>query len=181
VLARTVLLGAALSGVARSTIAAHPLAAVVLEDDGGRSWQLSELVGVPVLLVIADRTASAEASEWGRRLAATDAPLVPWRTDGKVAWLAVADLRRVPDYARDAARERMRAWEAGRSPGERKHSSPLLLDWNGQVAGPFDTERGRVLVVLVGTDGRILVQARGTATDAAVTQIQQTIATVVGR
>jgi len=180
-LACAVLLGTAFPCVVGSATAANPLAGVVLEDDSGQSWRLSELVGGPVLLVIADRTTSAEANEWGRRLAATSAPLVPWRADGKVAWLAVADLRRVPEYARDAARERVRERAAGRSPGERRHSSPLLLDWSGRVAGPLGAERGRVLVVLVGADGRILIQARGAATEAAVEQIHRTIAGVVSR
>ena len=176
-----VLLAATFPCAVRSAAAAHPLAGVVLEDDSGRSRDLSELVGVPVLLVIADRTAAADADEWGRRLAATGAPLVPWRADGKVAWLAVTDLRRVPDYAREAARERVRERAAGRRLDERQHSSPLLLDWSGRVAGPLGVERGRVLVVLVGADGRILIQARGAATDAAVAQLHRTITGAVVR
>jgi hypothetical protein len=150
-------------------------------DAAGRSWRLGDLAGAPVLLVVADRTASASANEWGRRLAAAGAPLAPWRAEGTAAWLAVADLRRVPEYARDAARARVREREAGRSPGERQHSSPLLLDWDGRIAGPLGAERGRVLVVLIGADGRILIQARGEPTDAAVAGLRESVAGAVAR
>jgi hypothetical protein len=178
-LAGAVLLGAA--ALARPAAAPNPLAGVVLEDDAGRSWRLGELVGTPVLLVVADRTASADANEWGRRLAAAGAPLAPWRAAGTATWLAVADLRRVPEYAREAARARVREREAGRSPGERQRSSPLLLDWDGRIAGPLGAERGRALVVLIGADGRILIQARGAPTDATVAGLRETVAGAIAR
>jgi hypothetical protein len=158
-----------------ATPAADPLAGIVLDDDAGRSWHLDELRGEPVLLVIADRRASEQANGWGERLAARTGALAPWRAAGKVAWLAVADLRGVPDYARDAARERIREREAGRSQAERRLSSPLLLDWRGLLAERFAAERGEALLVVLSPDHRPLVLERGAPTDEAVARLSEAI------
>jgi hypothetical protein len=157
------------------------LSGLVLEDDTGRAWHLAELDGIPVLVTVADRTAAAEANAWGARLAEDDVALAPWRAAGKVAWLAVADLGRVPEYARDAARARVREREAGRSPGERRQSSPVLLDWQGQIAERFRADRGRALLVLLADDGHVLMQARGPVTDASLERLREALAGAVAR
>lgn len=159
----------------------EPLAGIVLEDDAGRAWSLDELAGGPVLLVVADRASAAEANAWGARVAEARDALAPWRTKGKVAWLAVADLRGVPDYARDAARGRVREREAGRSAGERSQASPLLLDWTGLVARRFGARRGDALLVLLSSDRRVLVEARGAPTDDALARLRDAIAGALAR
>jgi hypothetical protein len=165
--------------VASAAAADDPLAGVVLDDADGRSWHLDELRGGPVLLIIADRKAPEQATEWGDRLAARTLPVAAWRTPDKVAWLSVADLRRVPDYARDSARERVRDDEAGRSQADRRQCSPLLLDWSGLLAERFGVERGEALVVLLAADRRRLMDARGAPTDATVTRLVEAITTAV--
>ena len=165
--------------VASAAAADDPLAGVVLDDSGGRSWHLDELRGGPVLLIIADRRAPEQANEWGERLAARTLPVAPWRATDKVAWLSVADLRRVPDYARDSARERVRDDEAGRGQEERRQCSSLLLDWSGLLAERFGVERGEALVVLLAADRRRLMDARGAPTDAIVTRLVEAITTAV--
>jgi hypothetical protein len=157
--------------------AEDPLAGIVLDDTTGRSWHLDELRNAPVLLIIADRRAPEQATQWGERLAARTLPVAPWRDHGKVVWLSVADLRRVPDYARDSARERVRDDETGRSQDERRQRSPLLLDWSGLLAERFGAERGEALVVLLAADRRRLVDARGAPTDATVTRLADAITT----
>jgi hypothetical protein len=165
--------------VASGAAADDPLAGIVLDDATGRSWHLDELRGGPVLLIIADRRAPEQATEWGERLAARTLPFAPWRVAGKVAWLSVADLRRVPDYARDSARERVRDDEAGRSQTERQQCSPLLLDWSGLLAERFGAERGEALVVLLAADRRPVLDARGAPTDATVTRLVDAITNAV--
>jgi hypothetical protein len=158
------------------------VAGVVLDDESGRSWHLDELRGALVLLVIADRRASRQASEWGTRLAAAGAGvLAPWRAAGKIACLAVADLRRVPDYARDAAREGIREREAARSQAERRNCSPLLLDWKGLLAGHFPGEPGEALLVLVSPEHGPLIRARGAPTDEAVARLIEAITGAIPR
>jgi hypothetical protein len=85
-----------------------PLAGLTLEDHAGRTRPLDELAGSPVLVVLADRRASEQADAWGERLAPRLPALTAWRAAGRVAWLSIVDGRGVPDYARDAARERIR-------------------------------------------------------------------------
>jgi hypothetical protein len=165
--------------VARAASADDPLAGVVLDDAGGRSWHLDELRGGPVLLIIADRRAAEQATAWGERLAARTLPVAPWRATDEVAWLSVADLRRVPDYARDSARERVRDDDAGRGQEARRQCSPPLLDWSGLLAERFGAERAEALVVLLAADRRRLVDARGAPTDATVTRLVEAIRTAV--
>jgi hypothetical protein len=172
---RAVAVASAVLVVLGATTGADPLAGIVLDDGSGRSWDLDELRGAPVLLVIADRQASRQAYAWGERLAARTEALVPWRAAGKVAWVSVADLRRVPDYARDGVRARLREWDAGRSDAERRQSSPLLLDWGGLLGERFGADRAEALLVLLSPDHRTLAQARGTATDEGVTRLIEAI------
>jgi hypothetical protein len=176
---RAVAVASAALMVLEATAGADPLAGIVLNDGSGRSWDLDELRGTPVLLVIADRQASKQAHDWGERLAARTEALAPWRTASQVAWLSVADLRRVPDYARDGVRARIREWEAGRSDGERRQSSPLLLDWGGLLGERFGAERAEALLVLLSPDHRTLAQARGAPTEEGVTHLIGAIAGAV--
>ncbi len=156
--------------VAGSVVCAapDPLAGVVLVDVSGRPWALDDLRDGPVLLVIGDRHASTQAEEWGERLAARATGLAPWRAAGKVAWVSVADLRRVPEYAREEARARLREQSAGRRGGG-SASSPVLLDWGGLLAERFHAERGAVVVVLLGPDRQPLARATGAPSETAVT------------
>jgi hypothetical protein len=172
-LARAIVLLAVVAG--RAAADGNPLAGVVLDDVSGRTWRLGDLAGSPVLLVIADRTGLTEAQAWGTRLAAASIPLAPWRATGSVAWLAVADLRRVPEYARDAARARAEGWEAARAADVRRLRSPLLLDWTGRLAARFAPDRGRALLVLLASDGRVLLQERGAPTDQGLSRLSETI------
>ena len=156
-----------------------PLRGIVLENAGGRARPLDELAGAPVLLVIADRRASEQANGWGERLAARTSALVPWRATGKVAWLSIVDGRGVPDYARDAARERIREREAG--DGARRQRATLLLDWQGVLAERFGAERGRALLVLLSPDHVPFARASGEPTDEGVERLVDAIAGVSGR
>ncbi len=153
-----------------------PLAGVVLPDGSGRSWHLDELRGGPVLLLIADRQGFEQATDWGTRLAAQAGRLAPWRAEDKVAWLVIVDLLRVPDFARDAARARVRELEAERAAGGRGQGSPLLLDWSGSLGARFGAGRAEALLVLLSAERRVLIQMRGAPTDAAVASVLEAIA-----
>lgn len=148
-----------------------PLAGLVLDDGGGRARALDELRGRPVLLVIADRGASQQASEWGKRLAAQGFALAPWSAAGRVACLSIADLRGVPEYARDEARDRLEERGAGRGETERSQCSPLLLDWKGRLAEPFASRRGEALLVLLSPDHQAVLRELGAPTDEAVARL----------
>ena len=177
-LLRTVAVAGAALFVLAATVA-EPLTGVTLEDGSGRVWHLEELRGVPVLLVIADRRASEQANAWGERLAAQTEVLAPWRATNKVVWLAVADLRGVPDYARDAARARLQEREAGRSEGERRQASPLLLDWDGCLGASFEAPRAEAFVVLLSPEQRPLIRAHGAPTTEAVARVVEALTAAV--
>lgn len=159
--------------------AADPLAGVVLVDVTDRSWALDELSGEPVLLVIADRKAVPQAEAWGARLAGRTTLLAPWRAPGKVAWLSVADLRRVPEYARASARERLREQRVAPPAGEAPRISPLLLDWRGVIAGGLQAERGAAALILLGRDRQPVLRVTGAPSESAVTEMVEAIARVV--
>jgi len=166
-------------GPAGAVPPADPLAGVVLGDLSGRTWRLDELHDSPVLVVVADRKAAAQARAWGARLAAMEAPLAPWRAPGKVAWVSVADLRRVPDYARGSARERLREREEARGEGERRLASPLLLDWEGTLAARLEAAQGEARLVLLAPDRRVLVALAGAPSDDAVARLRDALAALV--
>ncbi len=163
-------LAALLLGIG-SASAADPLGGLVLDDVAGRRWSLDELGDVPVLFIVADRRSAEQADAWGARLAAASTALAPWRVPGKVAWLSIADLRRVPDYARDSTRERLRAEDAQGRHDDNRPASPLLLDWEGRVAAAYGVPRGSVAVVLVAADRTPLDRAEGVPTDTVVARL----------
>lgn len=165
----------------RAAAADDPLAGLVLDDASGRPRALDELRGRPVLLVIADRRASQQANEWGARLAALGLALAPWSGPGRVAWLSIADLRGVPEYAREDARDRLREREAGRGELERRQCSPLLLDWDGRLAESFQGTRGEALLVLLSQDHRIVHREQGAPADEAVGRLGAAVDTVTPR
>jgi hypothetical protein len=172
---RLVMLGVLLAcGVACA--ATDPLAGVVLVDLSDRSWALDDLRGEPVLLVIADRTASQQAAAWGAWLAGRTTLLAPWRAPGKVAWLSVADLRRVPEYARASARERLREQGVARPSDEASRISPLLLDWRGVIAEGLQAERGAAVLILLARDHQPLLRVTGPPSESAVTEMVSAIA-----
>jgi hypothetical protein len=107
--------------------------------------------------------------------------LAPWGTKGKVACLAIADLRHVPDYARDAARDGIRERETGRSEAERRGCSPLLLDWRGLLAERFGVDRAEAMVVLVSPEHGPLIRERGAPAEETVTRVVEAIAGATAR
>jgi hypothetical protein len=129
---------------------------------------------------VADRRSAPVAREWGVRLAAAGAPVAPWRAPGKVAWLSVADLRRVPAYARDSARDRIRERESARSAGERRLASPLLLYWDGRLAERFGAEKGEALLVLLSAEHEPVTEFRGAPTDETAARLREAIDRVAG-
>lgn len=169
---RLVVMASVLLACSLAYAATDPLAGIVLVDVTGRPWALDELRDGPVLLVVADRKASTHAEEWGARLAARTTRLAPWRAAGKVAWVSVADLRRVPEYARDEARARLREQGEGRLGSD---SSPVLLDWGGLLAERFHAERGAVVLILLGPDRQSLVRTTGAPNEPAVTKMLDAI------
>lgn len=162
---------------ARPAASSDLLATLVLEDVAGTSWSLDDLQHEPVLLVIADRRASKQAEAWGARLVARTTKLAPWKAAGKVAWLSIADLHGVPEYARDTARTRLREQDADRQ-GERAVRSPLLLDWNSLLAERVQAERGMATLVLLSREHEILTRASGMPTEAALTRMIEAITRV---
>jgi hypothetical protein len=167
-----------LLATAAAPAADDPLAGLVLADLSDRRWTLDELRGEPVLLIVADRSAAAQAEAWGAWLAPRTAVLAPWRAPGKVVWLSVADLRRVPEFARETAREGLRAPDAARPPERAARSSALLLDWNGDISKPLDAPRGAALVVLLGRDRQPVVRVTGAPTEPAVAEVVAALARV---
>jgi hypothetical protein len=167
------LLSAALCAPATAADDRAPLAGVVLEDPGGRSWDLDALVGQPVLLVVADRGASGKAVDWGRGIAAARPhALAPWASPGTVAILSVADLRGVPGFARGTARWIIAAL-VGAQAGQ--GGPPLLLDWDGKVAVPIAALDGVPNVRLYAADGRLVLGDSGDPTADAITRLAAAI------
>jgi len=140
---------------------AAPFAGVVLEDPEERKWELAALVGHPALMVVADRSASSASVDWGRDIgAARPQGVALWVSPGKVAIVSIADLRAVPGFARGTAR-----WIIARMVGEQGQGGPpLLLDWEGAVAGRIDAQDGVPNVRLYAADGSLVLRDSGTAT-----------------
>jgi hypothetical protein len=174
-------IGFALALAGAAMAAEDPLAGLVLDDADGRPRALDELRDRPVLLVIADRRASQQASDWGTRLAAQRLALAPWSAPGRVAWLSIADLRGVPEYARDEARDRVREREASRGETERSQCSPLLLDWEGRLAASFRSTHGEALLVLLSPDHQPVHRERGAPTEVAVGRLSAALEAVTPR
>jgi hypothetical protein len=154
-----------------------PLAGVTLEDTAGRLRSLDDLRGSPVLVVAADRRASDQANAWGERLATTCPTLAAWKAPGKVAWLSIVDGRGVPEYARGAARDRIRE----REDPSRADRMTMLIDWKGLVAERLGTETGRALLVLLSRDHVPFARAGGAPTDAGVEHLAGAVTSVSGR
>jgi hypothetical protein len=154
-----------------------PLAGLVLEDTSGRTRALDELAGTPVLVVVADRRASEQANAWGERLASKSPPLVAWKSPGKVAWVSIVDGRGVPEYARGAARDRIKE----KDDPARAERMTMLIDWKGVVAERLASESGRALVVLLSRDHVPFARAGGEPTDESVDRVAGAVASVSGR
>ena len=175
--ARRLMMAVVLCACSAASAATDPLDGVVLPDVSGRPWALDDLRDGPVLLVIADRDAAPLAEAWGARLAARTTLLAPWHVPGKVAWVSIADLRRVPEYARDATRDRLRAHSADPPPAApAAQTSPLLLDWGGLLGERFHAERGSVVLILLARDRQPIARVTGAPSDAAVTELIDAIA-----
>jgi len=177
-------LGAAALGTSllgHAVAAGDPLADLSVEDADGQTRSLASLRDQPLVLVIADRRAAAQARAWGTRLAGANLPLAPRAAPGTVVWLSVADLGGVPDYARDAARARLRESEETRSEGERRLRSPLLLDWDGRLAREYGAGRGEALVLVLTPTHEPIRRERGAPTDAAVARVREAIASITPR
>jgi hypothetical protein len=152
--------------------AAMPFAGIVLEDPDERRWELSALAGHPVLLVVADRSASGESVEWGRGIGTARPQSVgAWIVPGKVAVVSVADLRAVPGFARGTAR-----WIIARMVGEQGPGGPpLLLDWDGAVAARIGAHDGVPNVRLYAADGTLVLADEGDATPERVARLAAAI------
>jgi hypothetical protein len=144
-----------------SAATSAPFGGVVLEDPEERQWDLAALAGHPTLLVVADRSASGESVEWGRRIgAARPQSVAAWIVPGKVAVVSVADLRAVPGFARGTAR-----WIIAKMVGEQGPGGPpLLLDWDGAVAARIGAHDGVPNVCLYAADGTLVLRDEGDAT-----------------
>jgi hypothetical protein len=157
---------------------AAPFAGVVLEDPDGRQWDLSALVGQPALVVVADRGASGKAVDWGRAIgAARPQGIAPWVSPGKVATISIADLRVVPGFARGSARwiiSVLVSAQAGQG------GPPLLLDWDGAVAGRIGAQDGVPNVRLYAPDGSLVVRDAGDPTPDKIARLAAAIDGLVG-
>jgi hypothetical protein len=144
-------------------------------------WRLEDLREEPVLLVIADRRAAEDADAWGRRLAAAAPPVARWIVAGRAAWVTVADLRGVPEFARDDARARLRERERRQGDDERRLRSPLLLDWEGRLASAVGAARREASVVVLSREHREVGRERGAPTDDGVRRVVEALKAATAR
>ena len=148
------------------------ISAAVLEDPDGRPWRLSELDGQPVVVVVADRAASGEAVDWGRRIGAAWGERISlWSDRERVAVLSVADLRAVPGFARGIARWIIARLVADEADPAGRASPPLLLDWDGVVIGALDVEPEGATVIVLGRDRGVEFVATGEPTEEKVARL----------
>ncbi len=145
----------------RATERRRSLAAVVLEDVDGRRWPAAEIDAQPLLIVVADRGASEDARAWGREIGRQRGGSVAhWAQPGRVVVVSAADLRAVPSFARGTARWIIAQGRSGRDDG----APPLMLDWDGALAGPVAAKEGTATVLLYAADGRLLLRDEGAPT-----------------
>ena len=99
----------------------------------------------PVLLCSADPRASKKLKDWTTPIGA--------RLGGSLNILAVADLRTVAESFREMALQSIRD----------KRSEKVLLDWEGKVCAPRACRPYVPNLVLVGTNGTVLLHVASTA------------------
>ena len=123
-----------------------------LEDADGRSLDIKNLKGKPILIVYEDKD-SAQQNQVLKddlsKLAKGD------RYKSAVALAAVADVSSydfwpVKGFVKDAIREE-----------SKKQGTTIYCDWNGSFRSTLKLRRGVSNVVLVGKDGRVLFAAEG--------------------
>jgi hypothetical protein len=150
---------------------------VVLEDADGKSWRMAEVDAHPLLVVVADRSASGDARAWGREIAKQRRDvLAHWAQPGRVVIVSAADLRAVPGFARGTARWLIAQARDDDDPG----APPLMLDWDGALANAVGANEESATVVLYAADGRVLLRDEGSSTPDKVARLAVAIDVALG-
>jgi hypothetical protein len=117
--------------------------AVTLSDQYGTQHEIRFPAGKPVVFFVAGRKSHEVIGGWPERLR---------REVGMgVSIYGLGALQGVPGLFHGFAVETIRA----------SHQWPVLLDWEGKLAGRWEVTEAAVLLVLVDKDGRVLRQVQG--------------------
>lgn len=101
-----------------------------LNDQFGKTWDLSSLSGSVVVVVAANRDSGRAMGPWVDNLKK--------KYGGKIQLLGLMDLHTIPGIGRGIAKSRIR----------KETSDPLMLDFNGSTAKAYDVS-SKVPVVAV--------------------------------
>jgi hypothetical protein len=100
-----------------------------------------------VVLMIADRTGSAQVQGWVGALDSHYATRIDLR--------GLADVSGVPNLLRDAVRRKLR----------QMFSYRVMLDWTGEIAAALGHPQNEAVVLVIAPDGEIVVRVNGPARD----------------
>ena len=146
---RVLLLGFALLTMSFPVEAAQSLrmAEISLSDQHGTLRLIRFPTGKPVIVTLADREGYKRMPEWISVIKAGMA--------GRAEVIGVADLQKVPGLLRGMVRKRF----------VKDLESPVLMDWEGQLARGLKAEQGAPNVYLFDQDGTLQWHSSGPATD----------------
>ncbi|MCE5322097.1 redoxin domain-containing protein [bacterium] len=101
-----------------------------LNDQFGKTWDLSSLSGKVVVVVVANRDSGRAMGPWVDNLKK--------KYGDKIQLLGLMDLHTIPGIGRGIAKSRIR----------KETKDPLMLDFNGSTAKAYDVS-GKIPVVVV--------------------------------
>lgn len=136
--------GLATRGLAEPADLKRGLPNFSLEDQFGASIASYALEGRPVIVIGSDRGGWDSSRDWSRAIA----ELLDSREGESLdtAIVQVADLRTVPRFLRPTVGQQIR----------RRVETSLLLDWQGEIAGPFNFKPEKANVVMLRRDGSVV-------------------------
>jgi peroxiredoxin len=102
-----------------------------LNDQFGKTWDLSNLSGSVVVVVVANRDSGRAMGPWVDNLKK--------KYGDKIQLLGLMDLHTIPGIGRGIAKSRIR----------KETSDPLMLDFNGSTAKAYDVSSKIPVVVVI--------------------------------
>ena len=149
------LVSASVAAVALQTGEAAP--AFKLLDQFGKTWELSQLNGSVVVLVVADRDSGRAMGPWYDHLKNDYA--------NRTQLLGLLELRGVPGIGRGIARSKIR----------KETKDPLMVDFNGSTAKAYLVSSKHPVVVVIDKTGVVRAIEQTEYTDKAYKSISSAI------
>jgi cytochrome oxidase Cu insertion factor (SCO1/SenC/PrrC family) len=120
-----------------------------LKDQYGRTFNLRDLEGQIIVLIVSDKEGESQNHLWGKK--------IKDRYGNKIIIIGIADLRKVPFFMKGKIKEDFK-----------KDENSILLDWNGEVFNAYGMTENVSNIILINKKGHIKHMYSGDATKDAV-------------